>query len=91
MKHRSRKRTIALASAVAALAMAAGFTWPTLSATTVVQPGTAKVPGNAWPPKRAGSTIAEPLTPEQALETFSLLPVTTSSSSPPSRWSIRPS
>jgi mono/diheme cytochrome c family protein/glucose/arabinose dehydrogenase len=62
-----------LASIAVAIVLAASFSWQTLGA-TAAQAGTAKVPGNAWPPKRAGSVNAEALTPEQALETFSLPP-----------------
>ena len=59
-----------MATAAVVIAAVAGLSWQTLAA----QAGTAKVPGNVWPPKRAGSTITGPLTPEQALETLSVPP-----------------
>ena len=72
MTHRSRQR-ILTASVVTALVIGAGFTWQTLGA-TAEQAGTSKVPGNAWPPKRAGSANAAALTPEDAMATFSVPP-----------------
>jgi mono/diheme cytochrome c family protein/glucose/arabinose dehydrogenase len=56
-----------------AIAIGVGLAWQTPSA-TAEQPGTSKVPGNAWPPKRAATTITKPLTPEEALDTFSVPP-----------------
>ena len=53
--------------------LAASFGWQTLGA-TAEQAGTSKVPGNAWPPKRAGSANAAALTPEEAMATFSVPP-----------------
>src|SRR6185436_9552779 len=72
MIHRSLTRTFILTLPVL-LVVGAAFTWPTLGA-RAEQAGTSKVPGNAWPPKRAGSTISAPLTPEEALATFSMPP-----------------
>jgi mono/diheme cytochrome c family protein len=37
-------------------------------------PGTSKVPGNQWPPPLAAASVTMPLTPEEALKTFSVPP-----------------
>ncbi len=68
-----RTPTLALASLALAIVLAASFSWQTVGA-TAEQAGTAKVPGNAWPPKRAGAAIAAALTPEEAMATFSVPP-----------------
>lgn len=70
--NRPPNRFLTLATMLMAFC-AALLTWQTLGA-TAEQAGTAKVPGNLWPPKRAGSAVANPLTPAQALETFSVPP-----------------
>lgn len=73
MKHRSRTRTVLFASLVAALVVGVGVTWQTLGA-AAEQAGTAKVPGNEWPPARPESTITGALTPDEALASFSVPP-----------------
>ncbi len=43
-------------------------------AAVIAGQGTAKTPGNIWPPERKATAAAMPLTPEEEMKTFSLPP-----------------
>jgi mono/diheme cytochrome c family protein/glucose/arabinose dehydrogenase len=79
MKPLSLKRVLAVTVVTAAVVAGAATTIQSLRAATAQGPapsagGTANVPGNEWMPARPASATATPLTPAEALTSFSVPP-----------------